>query len=252
MEQSVGLLPRLFPAFRVHADPRDGQGDGDGKETADDKKTVEEPEKACWIGGGLAATWNSKFISSGANEVPGTSVFSTELALNVCDFTLSLARHAGVSRDFEEWDFGVDYTHAFGPVEISTGYVRIIETDPHSHSFNDAYLGLNLNDCGWLKPGLEWSVNLERLNGGFLEASLTSCIPLVEGVVSFEPYVAGGLAYNYSSIATSSLNDTQLRIGARLPLILVDGVTLTGRAEHIVSQKLRDETWFQLALAWEF
>ena len=248
-EAPAGLIPRIFAHFR--AQPALREEEEEGKETEDDKEThIEEPAES-WLGGSAAVRWHSKYISSGIDELPGSSVLTTELTLSAFDFTLGVSGSFGLSEKFEEWDYLLDYTHAFGPVEVSLGYIYI--TLPRQDlAFHNGYIGASLPKIPWVQPALELAFDLERLNGGFLEFSLHSSLPLVADVVSIEPYVAGALAYNYSSKVSDGLDDTQLRFGVKIPVVLVEGVTLTARAEHIVSRELRDETWFQVELAWHF
>ena len=242
--ERVGLLDRIF-----HADHKSAADDDE--EEGEGKEEKEVGEKESWLGGGVRVWWDSKYITAGIDEVPGSSVFSSELTLTAFDFTIGVAHHVGVSKQFQEWNFLADYTHTFGPVELSLGYVYI-DLPINDLAFHDGYLGVSLPKIPWVRPSLELSVDLERLDGGFLEFALNSEIPIVPGMLKFEPYVAAALAYNYSSAVSESLDDTQLRIGARLPLALTESVTLTARAEHIFSENLRDETWFRVDLGWEF
>jgi hypothetical protein len=96
-----------------------------------------------WWGASLSTGWTSREMHYGVDETGNYGAYTTELAFNVQNLTLSVWSGFGTGNDYQEWDFAVAYTFKVGTVFFTPGYnFRYqpgIVDDEHSESADEGH-----------------------------------------------------------------------------------------------------------------
>lgn len=228
---------------------------GDGK-TFKEKVVVEEERK--WWGAALSTGWDSLYMFRGVNVLPvdsyGSGIYWTDLSFtwNITDndfLTVGSWVAFGTQKtDYKELDVYTSYTHTFGDLAVSLGYIfyYVWSSPLYSHELNAkvAYT-FNLPAGITVTPSIAYYFNLgpdstEEAQGiaptasSFLQARVDSEIPLYKDIISLAPWLAFGsnFEYNAKEEPNGDLNffngANNLELGIGLPIKINDTITLYG------------------------
>lgn len=230
---------------------------GDGK-TFKEKVVVEEERK--WWGAALSTGWDSLYMFRGVNVLRvndyGSGIYWTDLSFtwNITDndfLTVGSWVAFGTQKtDYKEVDVYTSYTHTFGDLALSFGYIfyYVWASPLYSHELNAkvAYT-FNLPAGITITPSLGYYFNigpevenkgLAPSTGSFLQARVDAAIPLYKDIVSLTPWIAYGTNFRYNYKLESD-GDTpffngvnNLEMGIGIPIKVNDTITLYGYGSY--------------------
>ena len=204
---------------------------------------------ARWWGASLSTGWTSREIHYGIDETGNYGAYTTELALRIQNFTLSVWSGFGTGNDYQEWDFTVAYSLEVGPVFFTPGYnfwyqPGIVEQDHaeqahedhehhaasgdheeggnshaeagHSHGTygNELFFILGTTAIPYVTPSMLFVWDLNNTPGAYLELRLDGAVPLYRDVLSLQPYALLGLNFGYNTRAYYGWNNFQFGLKA--------------------------------------
>jgi hypothetical protein len=193
-------LLSLCPLVPIHA----GQ-----KEVAPPPAVIEEEEPL--FSGLLSVTWDSLFICEGRNFIEEGGVISTFLLLNgPKGFGAWVWYGDSYETIYSEFDISLTYTLPIPDFDAGLGYtyLHFFDTDGHDYEANAwAYYRKNT----WLIPGVQWKWG-DFSNGSYLNFSLESEIPFLDGKLIVNPRVNLGLDYGYASREVDDFNNVEAKL----------------------------------------
>ena len=209
---------------------------------------------ARWWGASLSTGWTSREIHYGIDETGNYGAYTTELALRIQNFTLSVWSGFGTGNDYQEWDFTVAYSLEVGPVFFTPGYnfwyqPGIVEQDHaeqahaeqahednehhaasgdhkegghshaeagHSHNTygNELFFILGTTAIPYVTPSMLFVWDLNNTPGAYMELRLDGAVPLYRDVLSLQPYALLGLNFGYNTRAYYGWNNFQFGLKA--------------------------------------
>lgn len=232
---------------------------GDGK-SFKEKIVVEEDRK--WWGAALSTGWDSLYMFRGvnvlgANQDYGSSLYWTDLSFtwNITDndfLTVGTWMAFGLGNTaYKEFDLYATYTHTFGDLAVSFGYVfyYYLNSELYQNELNAkvAYT-FNLSDTISITPSVTYFFNVgpdyenfERGTGAvetassYLLARVDGSIGIYKDILALAPWVAFGTSFDFNA-KTASNDDgftfytgaNNLEVGLGLPIKINDVITLYG------------------------
>lgn len=229
---------------------------GDGK-TFKEKVVVEEDRK--WWGAALSTGWDSLYMFRGVNVLRGdlnygSGIYWTDLSFtwNITDndfLTVGSWVAFGTQKtNYKELDVYTNYTHTFGDLAVSFGYIfyYVWASPLYSHELNAkvAYT-FNLPAGITITPSLAYYFNLGPDNttsdqgiapiaSSFLSARIDAGVPIYKDIVSLTPWIAFGTNFEYNPKVESNgdLNffngANNLEMGIGIPIKINNTITLYG------------------------
>jgi hypothetical protein len=232
---------------------------GDGK-SFKEKVVVEEERK--WWGASLATGWDSLYMFRGvnvlgANQDYGSSLYWTDLSFtwNITDndfLTVGTWMAFGLGNTaYKEFDLYATYTHTFGNLAVSFGYVfyYYLNSELYQNELNAkvAYT-IELPAGITITPSVTYFFNVgpdfenfERGSGAvetassYLLARIDGSVPLYKDILSLAPWIGFGTSFDFN--AKNANNDdgftfytgaNNLEVGLGLPIKINDVITLYG------------------------
>jgi hypothetical protein len=201
---------------------------GDGK-TFKEKVIVEE-EARKWWGASLSTGWDSLYMFRGVNVLRGdqkygSSLYWTDLNLvwNITDndfLTAGTWMAFGLNKtNYKELDVYVDYTHTFGNLAVSFGYIYyqvLSDNHPVSHELNwrVAYT-FELPAGITITPSVGYYFNIG---------------PDVFDIIALAPWFAFGTSFEYNVKENGDFltGANNIEIGIGLPIKINDVISLYG------------------------
>ena len=214
---------------------------GDGK-SFKEKVVVEEERK--WWGAALSTGWDSLYMFRGVNVLRGdqnygSSLYWTDLNVtwNITDndfLNVGAWQAFGIGNtSYKETDVYVTYTHTFGNLAASLGYIfyYYANTVQYQNELNAklAYT-IELPAGITVTPSLTYFFNLGPEIGpragvvepasSYLLARIDAGIPLYKDILSLAPWVAFGSSfdYNFQSDGNTFTGANNFEIGIGLPI----------------------------------
>jgi len=231
---------------------------GEGK-TFKEKVVIEEERK--WWGAALSTGWDSLYMFRGVNVLRGDDKYGSGLYWTDLSFTWNITDNDFLTvgswvafgtgkTDYKELDVYTNYTHTFGDLAVSLGYIfyYVWSSPLYSHELNAkvAYT-FNLPAGITVTPSLAYYFNLgpNVENEGianeatsFLQARVDAGIPLYKDILSLAPWLAFGSNFEYNAKQEAN-GDTNfftgannLEMGVGLPIKINDTITLYGYAAY--------------------
>jgi len=227
---------------------------GDGK-TFKEKVVVEEERK--WWGAALSTGWDSLYMFRGVNVLRGDQSYGSGLYWTDLSFTWNITDNDFLTvgtwvafgtqkTNYKELDVYTNYTHTFGDLAVSFGYIfyYVWASPLYSHELNAkvAYT-FNLPAGITVTPSLAYYFNLgpdldnqgiAKTASSFLSARIDAGVPIYKDIVSLAPWVSFGTNFEYNAKVDSDgeldffngANNLELGIG--LPIKINDTITLYG------------------------
>jgi hypothetical protein len=171
------------------------------------------------VTGGVGATWESRYISEGRNNLDEgglfTSVLDAGTDLPVGELGLSSSYSSGYDVDYTEINLGAGWTVPLGDFEATAGYTYLDfysdDEDDHEISLDVAYTGLD-----FLTPFVGGYYSFES-EGSFIEAGLSaSCA--CRSNLSLEPFALIGFNEGYVADGHDGANHVAAGVNASLAL----------------------------------
>jgi hypothetical protein len=224
---------------------------GDGK-TFKEKVIVEEDRK--WWGASLSTGWDSLYMFRGVNVLRGdqkygSSLYWTDLNLswNITDndiLTAGTWMAFGLNKtNYKELDVYVDYTHTFGNLALSFGYIYyqvLSDTHPSAHELNwRAAYTFELPGGITITPSVGYYFNIgpdvfdegiAKEASSWLVARIDSEIPLYKDILALAPWFAFGTSFEYNVKENGDFltGANNIEVGIGLPIKINDVISLYG------------------------
>ena len=129
---------------------------------------------------------------------------------------------------YTELDLYLSYSHAFGPVTLTGGYIfyffpeTSLDANSYSHEVN---IGISTSVIPYVTPSLTYYYDFSLYQGGYLEFKLSSSIPVIADKLSIDPYALISYDFEYNS-NTNDFNNVQ--VGVNVPYHITPNVTISG------------------------
>ena len=223
----------------------------DGKSMNKEVVIVEEDEK--WWSVNASTGWDSLYMFRGVNILGnGNSIYWLGGDVGVTPWengsiTAGVWYGVGLGRTYQELDVFVDYTHSFGPLDASFGWVFYYYPDNFGAGGPDKYqnelywaLAYNLevgsvtftpsatyylnvgpdfnSSSGWTKPG-----------ASYLLLQLDTSIPVTDWL-ALEPYTAFGINFDFNNKANGNYfrGGNNWQLGLSVPVQITDWFGISG------------------------
>ncbi len=223
---------------------------GDGK-TFKEKVIVEE-ETTKWWGAALSTGWDSLYMFRGVNVLRGDQDYGSSLYWTDLNFTWNITDNDflnvgawqafGIGNSaYKETDVYVTYTHTFGNLAASLGYIFYYygNTEQYQNELT-AKLAYTIELGGGITvtPSLAYFFNLGPEIGpkkgvvepasSYLLARIDAGIPLYKDILSLAPWIAFGSSfdYNFQSDGNTFTGANNLELGIGLPIKINDVISL--------------------------
>lgn len=223
---------------------------GDGK-TFKEKVIVEE-ETTKWWGAALSTGWDSLYMFRGVNVLRGNQDYGSSLYWTDLNFTWNITDNDflnvgawqafGIGNSsYKETDVYVTYTHTFGNLAASLGYIFYYygNTEQYQNELTAklAYT-IELPAGITVTPSLAYFFNLGPEIGpkagvvepasSYLLARIDAGIPLYKDILSLAPWIAFGSSfdYNFQSNGNTFTGANNLELGIGLPIKINDVISL--------------------------
>lgn len=226
---------------------------GDGK-TFKEKVVVEETTK--WWGANLSTGWDSLYMFRGVNVLRGDKDYGSGLYWTDLNFTWNITENDFLTvgswvgfgtqdTDYKEVDVYTSYTHTFGDLALSFGYIfyYVWNAPLYSHELNVS--AAYTFDLGFMSvtPSLAYYFNIgpDTAEEGiapeassYLLAKIAGSIPVIGDAVSIDPWISFGTNFEYNAKVEDNgdLNffngANDLQIGVGIPWAVNDTITLYG------------------------
>jgi hypothetical protein len=214
----------------------------DGKSMNKEVVVVEEEDK--WWSVNASTGWDSLYMFRGANVLGnGRGVYWLGGDIGITPWENG-AFTAGVwygvssstSRQYQELDVFVDYTHSFGPLDASFGWIYYY----YPNNFGLGGADLSQNELYWalaynievgavtFTPNMTYFLNVgpHAGNGGWTEPGASYLLLQLDASMSVtdwlavEPYVAYGINFGFNANNNGNLFDggNNFQLGVALPI----------------------------------
>jgi hypothetical protein len=230
-----------------------------GTKTFKETVVVEE-EPSSWYNAALSTGYDSLYMFRGVNTLRssgyGDSLWWTDanFTWNISDndtLTVGGWQAFGLSSaSYREFDAYLNYMHSFGDLAVGLGYTFYYVYPPGKQDFQNelnAKVAYNI-DLGFmtLTPAVTYFFNLGPDSGpgdevgvvstasSYLDLRVTGSIPLINDVVSIDPWAAFGLNFGYNLEGPDADNlssfdgANNLEFGVAVPWAINDIITLSG------------------------
>lgn len=224
----------------------------DGKSLS--KKVIIEEESEKWWTAKLNTGWDSLYMFRGVNILGnGRGLYWLSGSLGVTpwsngSFTAGIwyGTSTSRSREYNELDLSLDYTHTFGPLAASFGWIYYF----YPNSFGLGGPDLSQNELYWklaytqeigsisITPSATYFLNVgpDINNGGwtapaasYLLFRLDSSIPLYKEVVSLAPWTAFGVNFEFNANNEAEVfnGGNNFELGLAMPVNVTSWLTVS-------------------------
>jgi hypothetical protein len=230
-----------------------------GTKTFKETVVVEE-EPSSWYNAALSTGYDSLYMFRGVNTLRSTG-YGDSLWWTDANFTWNISDNDTLtvggwqafglsSASYREFDAYLNYMHSFGDLAVGLGYTFYYVYPPGKQDFQNelnAKVAYNI-DLGFmtLTPAVTYFFNLGPDSGpgdevgvvstasSYLDLRVTGSIPLINDVVSIDPWAAFGLNFGYNLEGPDADNlssfdgANNLEFGVAVPWAINDIITLSG------------------------
>lgn len=246
-EQTVSSTPAT-PTTTVEA-----VSVSDGKTVS--KKVVVEEEDEKWWTVNASTGWDSLYMFRGVNVLGngrgiywlGGNVAITPWENGVITPGIWYGTSTSSSRNYNELDVSLDYTHTFGPLAASFGWIYYYYPD----NFGLGGPNLSQNELYWklaygaelgsvtITPSATYFLNVGPHSGSggwttpgasYLLFRIDSSIPVYKEIVSLAPWTAFGVNFGFNANNNGELFDggNNWELGLAMPVQITDWFKISG------------------------
>jgi hypothetical protein len=216
---------------------------------------VVEEEPSSWYNAALSTGYDSLYMFRGVNVLRtgsyGSGLWWTDLNFtwNISDndtLTIGGWQAFGLSKaSYREFDAYLNYMHSFGDLAVGLGYTFYYVYPPGGQDFANelnAKVAYNI-DLGFmtLTPSATYYFNLGPDNdtgaangvvntaSSYLDLRVNGSIPLINDVLSVDPWAAFGLNFDYNLANGQGFDGANnLEFGVALPWKINEIITVSG------------------------
>ena len=222
----------------------------DGKSLTKEVIVAEESEK--WWSVGAGTGWDSLYMFRGVNVLGnGNGIYWINGSIGVTpwengSFTTGLWYGVGTGYSYREMDLSVDYTHSFGPLSASFGWLFYFYPDL---GFNGNYFQ---NELYWklaydqevgpvtltpavtyyynLGPTIDDSNGITKPGASFLSFRLDGAMPLYKDIVSLAPWTAFNVNFEFNGNNSGNFfsGGNNWELGLALPVQITEWFGISG------------------------
>ncbi|MGH1366452.1 MAG: hypothetical protein ACRBF0_23020 [Calditrichia bacterium] len=202
----------------------------------------------------IASKWESKYVSEGRNNLPDGGLATLEAAAAWINIALSTWIVTGTRENYQELQFTTEYSNAISNIEFYTAFTRL-QFPADDASDNELSAGLAFAGLPDITPAIDY-VFSTGASGGFLEISLSSEQPMLEGMLTATPYILQAFDFGYASESFNGYNNFQLGLEVAMPFNETFG--LAGSVAHSIAmddvekENLGNVSWFTIGLTGSF
>jgi len=210
----------------------------DGKSFGKDVVIIEEDEK--WWSINASTGYDSLYMFRGVNVLgngQGLYWLGGDIGITPWEngsFTAGVWYATGLGTTYNELDVFLDYTHSFGALDASFGWVLYYYPIGQDNQ-NELYWALAYNlEVGsvTITPNATYYLNVGDLVPGtsYLLLQIDASIPLYEDIVALEPWVGYGInfSYNVKEDGRSFDGGNNFELGLALPIQITDWFGVSG------------------------
>ncbi len=206
-----------------------------------------------------AVTWESRYVTEGINNVPGSSFIATEAVVSRHGFGLGAWWTEAFSDSYNEVNMFADYTHAIGTVEVTLGLNRLEFPAGDDPSTWEVYGGVLWEAVEQVELFVETYYDFDDVRGGFMEAGFAfePAIPSPGDRLGVTLYGLTGFDYGFVS-DPRRLQENNVQVGLTGSWSLHKNVDLIAHVNHSVAltnldrEGEGDVTWGGAGLAASF
>ena len=152
----------------------------------------------------ITTEYDSKYIFRGVNSLPGSGIATIDVNLELQNFSLEIWQAAGLSKSYDEVDFTLGYSHEFGSLTVSGGYINYYTpNDDHLHlGYSDTqefFVSVEYDIGSRYTATLQYNYDFDKIHGGFIEPKFAACFPWPRSKLTFDPYVSITYDLEYNS-----------------------------------------------------
>lgn len=180
------------------------------------------------------ASWDSKYISEGRNNLEEGGIAWAVAAVTLDQLTVFAAAGRGDQAYYIEYDVGLEYSLEFHEnVDAVIGYQRIETYGDDRASDNELFATVAYSGWQWLVPELSYTFSTEA-GGYFIEAALYNPWQ-VSDTFHLTSYVKQAFDFQYVTEEFDGANHFQLGVEANYQL--TPTVAIGGHVSHTIAMK---------------
>jgi hypothetical protein len=215
---------------------------------------LEEPESPFSLETSVGI--DSSYVSEGVDNVPDTEWYyaTVDFTWNFLGFSAFYGRTTDGS--YDELDLSLGYSKELGPVTLTAGYTFLTYPETDDPDGHEVYVALDYSPIEWLTFAALGYYDFADIDGGFVELSAASSIPIIEGRLSIDPYILLGVDFGYVSDEHDAVNNFQ--VGVEVPFAITEHLSLVLAAHHswalenLEDEELSDVSWAGAKLVYSF
>jgi hypothetical protein len=227
-----------------------------------DKNTIcpnDEESDLTHLATSITTEYDSKYIFRGVNSLPGSGIATIDVELELQHFSLDIWQAAGLSKRYDELDFTLGYSHEFGLLTVSGGYINYYTpNDDHLHlGYSDTqefFVSVEYDIGSRYAATLTYNYDFDKIDGGFIEPKFAAYFPWPQFRIAFDPYVSitYDLHYNSNRLAWNNFQS-----GVEIVRKINDNLKLSATAEvsvplAAIDQFAKKEGWVGLQFIADF
>jgi hypothetical protein len=181
-------------------------------------------EESLWTAT-LSAGWDSKYIFRGVNVLNDEGLFWTDLNATIYGFNLGAWYANGYDSDYTEINLYASYTLELDQVSLTAGYVFYAYPDDDAEETSEVFATISTSALGFVTPSLTYVYDFDEIDGSYIEAKLSSSIPLIEDTLSIDPWasISYGIDYNFDGDGWNNVV-----VGVAVPWKVNEVITVSG------------------------
>ena len=216
------------------------------------KETVNVEETSKWWTAKVNTGWDSLYMFRGVNVLGnGNGIYWLGANVGVTPwengtFTAGIWYGIGTSRSYRELDTTIDYTHTFGPLAASFGYINYYYPDwffAGNYSQNELYWKLAYTqELGpvtitpsaiyyyELGPSINEVNGLTKPGASYLYLRIDGSMPVYKDIVTLAPWTGMGVnfGYNINNAGEFFTGGNNWELGLSVPVKLTSWLSVSG------------------------
>ena len=216
------------------------------------KETVNVEETSKWWTAKVNTGWDSLYMFRGVNVLGnGNGIYWLGANVGVTPwengtFTAGIWYGIGTSRSYRELDTTIDYTHTFGPLAASFGYINYYYPDwffAGNYNQNELYWKLAYTqELGpvtitpsaiyyyELGPSINEVNGLTKPGASYLYLRLDGSMPVYKDIVTLAPWTGFGVnfGYNINNQGEFFTGGNNWELGLSVPVKLTSWLSVSG------------------------
>jgi hypothetical protein len=177
-----------------------------------DAKQIVTSEKAPIVSGQLSLGYDSKYIFRGVNVIPKSGLGTSELNVQLYDFSFNVWGATGTDVRYQEIDFAVAYAKAFlnNHLTLGIGYTHYTYPSIGVRDSDEVFVYASTNILQpYITPTVTYYRSLRGIVGGYLEAKVETSYKLCN-YATLKPYALVSYDLGYNVAGNNDFNNFQI------------------------------------------